>query len=317
MTHLEIFDIIRIMKRLIAICVFITALRADALALDAVGFPGAPAVPANAGAGLSAAAFADGGTTKLSAQTFPKTFQDLSFADRMNVLREGYAPWESEYDQNGNCIVNCPYKGIKLEDYEDMLRRNTEEARYARYMYEMKNPPLPAPVATADDAVDIPAVGGPGPEFAPPIGAGICAPRHQGIVGDQFIPNGMPLTGPVRMSDGFGKRIHPITKNWQMHTGVDLSAKTGTPIFSTLTGVVDMAGYHGHCGNAVRVVAKESGYAVLFCHLDKIMVSKGETVVSGCQVGTVGNTGRSTGPHLHYSIYYRMEFVDPASFLGM
>lgn len=64
----------------------------------------------------------------LTAQSFPKTFQDLSFVQRVQVIQEGYEPWESEYDSSGKCISGCAYSGITIEDEMDNLNRQTQYA---------------------------------------------------------------------------------------------------------------------------------------------------------------------------------------------
>ena len=75
----------------------------------------------------------------LSAESFPKTFDDLSFVERVEILREGYAPWESEYDDNGNCVKNCTYHGINIKEERSIIERETAEAEHRARMYMIEN----------------------------------------------------------------------------------------------------------------------------------------------------------------------------------
>ena len=76
----------------------------------------------------------------LKSQSFPKTFQDLSFTQRINVLSEGYEPWESEYDANGHCISGCIYSGITIKDELNVLQQNTNNARRNLVQYIQNQP---------------------------------------------------------------------------------------------------------------------------------------------------------------------------------
>lgn len=102
-------------------------------------------------------------------------------------------------------------------------------------------------------------------------------------------------------TSGFGSRMHPIFKTRRMHAGVDVPAPTGQPVYSSGNGIVMSAGVRGGYGNAV-VVAHADGVSTLYAHLSSIDVSSGDEVEQFDQVGEVGSTGNSTGPHLHYEI---------------
>jgi murein DD-endopeptidase MepM/ murein hydrolase activator NlpD len=117
-----------------------------------------------------------------------------------------------------------------------------------------------------------------------------------------------------RIASGFGYRIHPIYKTWRMHTGIDFTAPIGTPIYATGDGVVErkkgkMTGY-----GKVVVIDHGYGYESLYAHMSKIIVKPGEKVKRGQVIGYVGNTGRSTGPHLHYEIKKNGKPVNPVHF---
>ena len=109
----------------------------------------------------------------------------------------------------------------------------------------------------------------------------------------------MPVQGKV--TSGFGYRVHPVTGNRSFHTGIDLAAPKGTPIQAAYSGTVQETGYTNSRGNYVFIRHSES-LCTLYCHLSKIEVEKGEKLKSGAQIGLVGSTGMSTGPHLHFEL---------------
>lgn len=117
-----------------------------------------------------------------------------------------------------------------------------------------------------------------------------------------------------RIASGFGYRIHPIYKTWRMHTGIDFTAPIGTPIYATGDGVVErlknkMTGY-----GKVVIINHGFGYESLYAHMSKIIVKPGEKVKRGQIIGYVGNTGRSTGPHVHYEIRKNGKPINPVHF---
>ncbi|MFI3321403.1 MAG: M23 family metallopeptidase [Rikenellaceae bacterium] len=113
----------------------------------------------------------------------------------------------------------------------------------------------------------------------------------------------------------FGTRIHPIFGYRHTHTGVDLPAKRGTPIYATAAGKVLEAKWNTGYGKSI-LIDHGYGYETRYAHLTDWLVEKGDEVVRGMEIGTVGNTGNSTGPHLHYEVIYRGRVVNPLTFLG-
>ncbi|RUA27670.1 MAG: M23 family peptidase [Bacteroidetes bacterium] len=117
-----------------------------------------------------------------------------------------------------------------------------------------------------------------------------------------------------RIASGFGYRIHPIYKTLRMHTGIDFSAPIGTPIYASGDGVVEhlkskMTGY-----GKVMIIDHGYGYESLYAHMNKILVKPGDKVKRGQLIGYVGNTGRSTGPHLHYEVRKNGKPVNPVHY---
>lgn len=115
------------------------------------------------------------------------------------------------------------------------------------------------------------------------------------------LPFAAPVKGTVRYTSGFGTRRDPINGRSRAHNGQDLAGRPGTPILATGDGTVTFAGRQSGYGNVVRI-SHAFGYETLYAHLRNIDVNVGESVSRGDVIGGMGNTGRSTGTHLHYEI---------------
>ncbi len=118
----------------------------------------------------------------------------------------------------------------------------------------------------------------------------------------------------VRLASGFGVRFHPLLNTRKMHTGIDWAATPGTPILASGTGVIEEAGPKGQYGNYIRI-RHANGYQTAYAHMSRFAqgVREGVKVRQGQVIGFVGNTGFSTGPHLHYEVLVNNRFVDPLS----
>ena len=114
----------------------------------------------------------------------------------------------------------------------------------------------------------------------------------------------------------YGYRIHPITGVRDLHRGIDIGVPTGTPILAGFDGTVTFAGMSGGYGNVV-IIQGENGLEARYAHMDTIGVSIGQTVDMGDEIGTVGSTGSSTGPHLHLEILRNGQFLNPIFFTDM
>ena len=119
-----------------------------------------------------------------------------------------------------------------------------------------------------------------------------------------------PVAGEVRVSSTFGHRIHPVTGKHAMHHGLDLAAPKGTPIRAGQGGVVVRAEDAGTYGNLV-VVDHGNGVTTRYAHCDRLQVRAGDEISAGTTLATVGSTGRSTGPHLHYEVRIEGRAVNP------
>lgn len=128
----------------------------------------------------------------------------------------------------------------------------------------------------------------------------------------KHIPAIEPIRGGI-ISDGFGMRFHPILHIMLMHEGIDIEAPVGTPVHVSGDGVVTYAGRRGGYGNVVEV-DNGFGYETLYAHLSKFLVKPGEKVKRGQVIALSGDTGLSTGPHLHYGVMKDGVFVNPADY---
>lgn len=129
------------------------------------------------------------------------------------------------------------------------------------------------------------------------------------------IPNYWPLVaGRGRVTMEFGPNIHPVTAQWYLHKGFDIADSVGVPVVSSANGKVVELGFDPGYGMYVWVRHKY-GFRTRYSHLQSISISEGEDVVQGQVIGTLGNTGISTGPHLDFQIWLGTDVVDPAAFL--
>ena len=118
-----------------------------------------------------------------------------------------------------------------------------------------------------------------------------------------------PLNG-ARLSSSFGNRKHPILGFTKMHKGVDFAAPIGTPIFAAGDGIIEYSGWNGAYGKYIRI--KHNGiFKTAYAHLSKIYKKRGTRIKQGDIIGTLGSTGRSTGPHLHYEILVSGKQINP------
>ncbi len=126
----------------------------------------------------------------------------------------------------------------------------------------------------------------------------------------------LPVTRPTdayRITSPFGVRSDPFTGRLSKHAGIDIGGRRGTPVVATASGKVKKAGFVGGYGRLVSI-KHGNGFETVFGHLNSIKVKSGDVVKRGDVIGTLGNTGRSTAPHLHYEIKYNGKARDPMHF---
>jgi murein DD-endopeptidase MepM/ murein hydrolase activator NlpD len=125
-----------------------------------------------------------------------------------------------------------------------------------------------------------------------------------------------PSIWPARgfITSGFGYRRSPYTKTLRMHEGLDIANKVGTPIIAPADGIVVFAGIEGGYG---KLLAIDHGYGITtrYGHLDSILVKEGDKIKRGKKIGTIGHTGLTTGPHVHYEVRVNGVPVNPKNYI--
>jgi murein DD-endopeptidase MepM/ murein hydrolase activator NlpD len=130
----------------------------------------------------------------------------------------------------------------------------------------------------------------------------------------EALPIGLPVQNDFRLTSGFGLRNDPFTGALAMHEGIDFSAEVGTPVVATAPGVVTRSEWDHNFGNVIEIKHAEN-FTTRYAHLSKRLVGVNTEVKGEMTIGAVGNTGRSTGPHLHYEIFQNGKVLNPLKVL--
>lgn len=186
-------------------------------------------------------------------------------------------------------------------------RRAVEFARAVRGVESENKPPLE--VTAASTPVALPLMPASEPVSLPAAPAPIASAKVEAL---KSPPAEVSLEIPIkgRISSRFGARRDPLHGRHRQHTGVDIAAPRGTPIPAAAAGTVVFAGRRGGYGNLVEIEHAD-GRRTRYAHTDRILVTVGDAVQDGQPIATVGSTGRSTGPHLHFEIKENGAAVDP------
>ncbi|WP_419764010.1 MAG: M23 family metallopeptidase [Arcobacter sp.] len=130
------------------------------------------------------------------------------------------------------------------------------------------------------------------------------------------IPNGKPLER-ISVSASFGYRIHPVTHERKFHRGIDLRANLRTPVYATADGVVRYVQSRdsGDFGRVI-IISHNFGFETVYAHLKQTKVKLGDVIKKNQVIGMTGNSGRSTGPHLHYEVRYASMVLNPRDFIN-
>ena len=247
----------------------------------------------------------------LKPTSFAKTVNDLSMGDRFAIVAEGFLPYESVYDASGRCIENCAYPGITLKQEVERTQHATQQLAYDLCRENG---------GTEDQCRN----GGTDAERDGKASSGDGGPvvrRNDAGAGRGQNNFGCPIqtSDDLRLSSIPGERTKTDQQS-KYHAGVDMAVGAGTPVYASYGGVVKWAGpgtYRGGAGCYVEIKhtinnnyyytrylhlkgTQESGEAAKNCD---IKVSVGDTVTKGQQIANSGDTGKGTGPHLHYDMY--------------
>lgn len=128
-----------------------------------------------------------------------------------------------------------------------------------------------------------------------------------------LLPTVTPIQGNY-IGSGFGWRVDPIIGTGAMHEGIDFAAEVGTPVIAAAGGVIAVSEFHPQYGNLIEI-DHGNDFSTRYAHLSKMSVKDGQVVRRGQKIGLSGNTGRSTGPHLHFEVRYKGVAQNPSRFL--
>lgn len=133
----------------------------------------------------------------------------------------------------------------------------------------------------------------------------------------ELIPSGRPVKEFKGVTSGFGWRIHPVDGKRKFHHAIDYRGKKGDLVIAPADGVVEYAAYNKKSGyGKMIIIAHANGFKTLYGHLNKLLVKSGQMVTKGTDIGHIGNTGRSSGPHLHYEVRFLHRKINPAPFVN-
>ena len=211
--------------------------------------------------------------------------------------------WEAEEAKISAEIAAAEVEYTKALKAEEEARRKAEEERKRREEEERKK---------QEEANKKPVSGGSNNGGSNNGGGS----NDGGSSGGSFV-SGESWARPCswrKLTSPYGYRIHPTTGQYKFHNGVDLANDQGTPIYAARSGRVTVATYGGTYGNYVTINHGD-GYSSLYAHMTRYVVHKGDTVKKGQLIGYMGSTGRSTGPHLHFSIFYNGSSVNPMNYI--
>lgn len=135
--------------------------------------------------------------------------------------------------------------------------------------------------------------------------------------GSALLANSTPSIWPVKgyITSPYGRRLDPFNGKGVFHTGMDISAPYGSPVWATADGFVSMAGWDAGLGNCVRLLHGRNGFSTTYGHLKEYLVRPGQPVQRGELIGFVGSTGRTTGAHVHYEVRSKGLTVNPYRYL--
>lgn len=132
------------------------------------------------------------------------------------------------------------------------------------------------------------------------------------------LPTYWPVNGGIgRITNYFGPEVHPFTQQWYLHKGIDIAYRRGIDLVAAANGKVIERKYEPMGFGNYIVIRHAYGFATKYAHMDNVYVEEGDVVTQGQKIGTMGNTGMSTGPHLHFEVRIGAQVVDPERFLNV
>ena len=218
--------------------------------------------------------------------------------------------WPQAYLRWGEAFSAALQSGVELNGQEQLLKFTGQVVNGARSRVKQVMARLEQWQAQPPASSQWTGAGGLQPARWPFVPQGSSLKRYQ-----PPFALAQPLVG-CSVTSGYGWRRHPQTQKSDFHTGIDLAAAEGTQIRPAAGGVVLKSAYSVSYGNNVLVLHTD-GVTTRYCHMQYVFVRQGETVSQQTVLGTVGQTGVATGPHLHFELLYNDVRYDPAAALGL
>ncbi len=215
----------------------------------------------------------------------------LELEDRQRALEEKQADAQRKKDDMSDLISA---KETEISQYSEAIGSKEEQVREYQQMIAQQD----AEIAAIEAAIKRQQ-------------AALAEANRRVYGGGQFV---WPAPSYTRISDDFGMRTHPTLGVQMMHNGVDMAAPSGSPILAAADGQVIAAAYSGTMGNYI-MIDHGSDIITVYMHASALNVSVGQEVSAGDRIGSVGSTGRSTGPHLHFGVRKNGAYVNPWSYL--
>lgn len=203
--------------------------------------------------------------------------------------------------------------------WSDSIQRSSDSSTAGEGLRSLTNglPPQGGPSRTIDPVSLLKDIQKEVPKLNQALDDSVKPALEEALAEEAAYPDGTPVVGLVEVSSEFGVRGNPFGGgSYEMHEGIDFVGEYGDIIAATGNGVVTLAGPNGGYGNTVTI-DHDHGYETLYAHMSEVKVKEGETVKRGQIIGYVGSTGRSSGPHLHYSIYKNEKAINPRQLLKL
>ena len=228
------------------------------------------------------------GESLLTAQSFPKTADDMTFVEKMELKTDDYGIYMPVYDERGVCIQYCAYPGLTIEEEYEKVVENTRQALLNAVNY-FNNSNLSIDAQNIVSAVS--------------ETSSLCFGRNEDIPVGQKSPYGEPLKGrpPITSPYTASRTLEGKTKP---HYAIDYGVPKNTTVYSPADGIVSAIINDSSCGKGMRIKHYD-GTQTIYCHLNKVLLEQGAFVGAGCPIAKSGNTGHVvgvTGEHLHYAI---------------
>lgn len=213
------------------------------------------------------------------------------------------------YQRCGEAYRAAMESGVELNGQEQLLKFTSEavsriQAEVLEVMAQLEEP------EQAQEVAELTGAGGQLTAFWPFVPEGNSKKSYQ-----PPFALALPVSG-FSVTSEYGWRKHPVTGKSDFHTGVDLAVPEGTPVRPAAPGVVQKSEYSASYGNNV-VILHSDGVTTRYCHMQYVFVRQGETVDGDTVLGTAGQTGMVTGPHLHFELLYNDVRYDPGEALGL